>query len=331
VRALPGVQDAALTSSVPLAGAQGFSSLLRIDVEGYEPVPGAPSPRADFRVVSTDYFSSMGIELLHGREFVTTDLEGAQGVVVINESMARAYFGDRDPIGQRVAWTDELMKKFVGLGPEWRTVVGVATDTRDSGLDAAVMHTMYTPYRQVILQFTGSLVVRVSADPVAVLPSIRAAILAHDPNQPIDHVATIAALGSESVAPRRLNTVLLAGFALLALTIAAVGIGGVLAFSVGSRTHEFGVRRALGAARRQIWSGVLAEGARLAAIGVALGIGTAVVVTRFISGLLVGVPALDPPTFLAVGVLLGGVAIVAAWVPAWRAAEVSPMEAMVSE
>jgi ABC-type antimicrobial peptide transport system permease subunit len=160
---------------------------------------------------------------------------------------------------------------------------------------------------------------------------VREVVLARDPNQPIVNVATIADLGDESVAPRRLNTMLLGGFALLALLIAAVGIGGVLAFSVGSRTREFGIRSALGAARHQVWTGVLAEGAILATVGVFLGIIGAVVLTRFISGLLVGVPALDPVTFVTVGLLLGGVAIVASWVPAWRAAEVSPMEALGSE
>ncbi len=163
------------------------------------------------------------------------------------------------------------------------------------------------------------------------MPSVREVVLARDPNQPIVNVATIADLGNESVAPRRLNTMLLGGFALLALVIAAVGIGGVLAFSVGSRTREFGIRSALGAARHQVWTGVLAEGAGLAALGVLVGIIGSVVLTRFISGLLVGVPALDPLTFVGVGLLLGGVAIVASWVPAWRAAEVSPMEALGSE
>jgi ABC-type antimicrobial peptide transport system permease subunit len=163
------------------------------------------------------------------------------------------------------------------------------------------------------------------------VPSVREVVLARDPNQPIVNVATIADLGNESVAPRRLNTMLLGGFALLALVIAAVGIGGVLAFSVGSRTREFGIRSALGAARHQVWTGVLAEGAGLAALGVLVGIIGSVVLTRFISGLLVGVPALDPLTFVGVGLLLGGVAIVASWVPAWRAAEVSPMEALGSE
>ncbi len=330
VRALPGVEGAALTSSIPLSATSGFTTQLEMDVDGHEPAAGAPSPRADFRVVTPGYFSTMGIELLGGREFVATDVEDSQGVVVINESMARTYFGDRDPVGQRLAWIDDVVK-FLGLSKDWRTVVGVVADTRDAGLDAEVIHTMYNPYRQITPQFTGSLVIRVSGDPMALLPAVRETVLAHDSNQPITNVATIADLGSESVAPRRLNTLLLGAFALLALVIAAVGIGGVLAFSVGSRTHEFGVRSALGAAPHQIWSVVLVEGARLAAIGLVLGSLTAVAVTRFISGLLVGVPALDPVTFITVGLLLGGVALVASWLPAWRAAAVSPMEALSSD
>jgi len=330
VRALPGVESAALTSSVPLTGISGDpGNLVEIEVDGHEPMPGAPTPRADFRAVTAGYFATMGIEVLRGRAFAATDHEDAAKVVVLNESMARAWFGERDPIGQRIAWASELAERFLGVGREWRTVVGVVADTRDGGLDANVVHTVYNPYPQV--RFTGSLVVRVSGDAGTLMPAIRHVILVHDPNQPIDHVATIADLASESVAPRRLNTTLLGAFALLALVIAAVGIGGVLAFSVGSRTREFGVRSALGAARHQILSGVLAEGAVLAMIGLLLGGLTAVALTRFISGLLVGVPALDPVTFVAVGLLLGGVAIVAAWIPAWRAAQVDPTEALASE
>jgi len=328
VRALPGVEGASLTASVPLSGTSvGFRPV--VDVEGHEPVSGAPSPRAAFRVVSPGYFSTMGIDLIRGRGFATTDLEDAQKVVVINQSMALAYFGDRDPVGRRIAWTDELLARFMGVGSEWRTVVGVAEDTRDGGLDTDVAHTIYNAYPQVRL--TGSLIVRASGDPAAIVPAVREAILAHDPTQPVVNVATIADLGSESVAPRRLNAMLLGGFALLALVIAAVGIGGVLAYSVGSRTREFGVRSALGAARSRIWSGVVAEGAALAAVGVALGSIAAVVLTRFISQLLVGVPPFDPVTFVAVAVLLTGVAIIAAWMPAWRAAGVSPLEALASE
>lgn len=330
VRALPDVEGAALTSSVPLTGTTGFTTQLEMNVDGHEPAPGAPTPRADFRVVSPGYFAAMGIDLVRGREFIRADGDDAQPVVVINETMARAYFDEGDPIGQRIAWTGEVMR-FLGMNPEWRTVVGVAADTRDSSLVSDVIHTMYNPYAMVTPRFTGSLVVRVSGAPAAILPTVREVILDHDPNQPIDNVATIADLRNESVAPQRLNTMLLGAFAVLALVIAAVGIGGVLAFSVGNRTREFGVRSALGAARHQVWSGVLVEGAALAAIGVAIGSVTAMLLTRFISGLLVGVPALDPVTFAAVGLLLGSVAVIAAGVPAWRAAGVSPMEALGSE
>ena len=328
VRALPGVQSAALSSSVPLSSPGIFTTQIAIDVEGHEPVPGAPSPRASFQVVSPDYFRTMGIDL-RGRDFTTTDVRDAQKVLVINESMARAYFGDRDPIGQRIAWTDPLMERFLGIGPEMRTIVGVAADTRNRGVDAEVAHRVYNAFPQVGI--VGSLVIRVKSDHNAVLTAVRRVVRAHDPTQPIENVATIEDLASESVAPRWLNTMLLSAFATLALVIAAVGIGGVLAFSVESRTREFGVRSALGAARHQIWSGVLAEGGILATIGVLLGSVLAVAAARLISGLLVGVPALDPVTFVGVGLLLGGVAMGAVWVPAWRAATVSPMEALVAE
>ena len=327
VDALPGVESASLTSSVPLSTTSDFgSSPWAIKVQGHEPAPGAPTTTAFFRVVSPGYFATMGIDLLRGRAFMTTDLPDQRGVVIINESMARAYFGERDPIGRQVG-----LRSSIVLGAEWRTVVGVAADTKDEGLDTDVPHTIYNPYGQTYPYYMGSLVVRLRGHRNSIMPAIREAILAHDADQPIANVATIADLRDESVAPRRLNTILLGAFALLALVIAAVGIGGVLAFSVGSRIREFGLRSALGAARHQVWSGVLAEGATLAAVGVVLGSVAAVVLTRYISGQLFGVPALDPVTFVAVGLLLGGVAMVSAWVPAWRAAAVSPMEALRSE
>ncbi len=329
VRSLPGVEGAAMTSVVPLSGGGVLSTLWEVDVEGHEPVPGSPAPRAAFRVVTPGYFESMGIDVIHGRPFQSTDDADAQMVVVINESMAKAYFGDQNPIGRQVAWIDDTVR-FIGLSKDFRTVVGVAADTRDYGLDADVGHAVYTPYPQVTPFFTDALVVRVSRESSQVLPSIREEILSHDPNQPIASVATIAALGSESVAPRRLNATLLTAFALLALVISAVGIGGVLAFSVGNRRREFGVRGALGAVRRQIWSGVVGEGARLALAGLVLGALGALGLSRFMASLLVGVPALDPVTFVAVGLLLSAVAILAAWIPAWRAASVSPVEAMAA-
>jgi len=330
VRALPGVRSAAMTNSVPLAGNRTFASQWRIEVENHEPSSGAPTPRAEFRVATPGYFETMGIEVVRGRTFTTTDTEDAQPVAILNESMARAYFGDEDPIGKRIAWTDEVIR-FIGLHGEYRTVVGVVEDTRDWGLDARVQHAMYNPYGQVTPFFSQSLVLRSAGDPRALLPAVRDIVLSYDPNQPIDNIATIQQLGERSIAPVRLNTILLGAFAALALVIAAVGIGGVLAFSVGSRRREFGIRTALGALRHQVWSEVLVEGAWMAGAGVVIGALLSLVLTRFLGGLLVGVPAFDPVTFVAVGLLLAAVAILASWIPAWRAATVSPMEVLESE
>ena len=326
VRALPGVTGAAMSNVAPMqSGLGSFTTQFEIGVEGFEPAAGAPAPRADFRVVSPGFFETLGTEIVRGRGFTTTDLEGSQPVVIINESMAQAYFGDRDPIGAQLAWTDDVMK-FLGVTPEWRTVVGVATDTRAYGLDERVVHAMYNPYPQV--RWAESLVIRVDGDPAGVLPAVRETVLSHDSNQPINNVATIAELSDRSVAGRRLNALLLGAFAALAMLIAAVGIGGVLAFSVGSRMQEFGVRSALGAARHQVWSGVVLEGAQLAGLGLALGALAAIGLTRFIDSQLVGVAAFDPLTYLVVAFVLGGVALAACWIPAWRAGQVDPMEAL---
>jgi predicted permease len=327
VRSLPRVAGAALTNAVPLG--VDLMGATEIGVEGFEPGSGTPTPRADFRVVTPDFFRTVGVDVLRGREFVSTDLEDAQLVVIINESMAEAYFPDRDPIGGQIAWTDDLLTRFMGLSQDWRTVVGVVADTRDNLFDEGGAHAMYSPYRQVGM--SGSLVVRGTGDASALVSSIREVILARDPNQPIDNVATIAELERESVAPRRLNAMLLTSFAVLALLIAAVGIGGVLAFSVGSRIREFGIRGALGAAPVQVWSGVVAEGAVLAGIGVAVGGVLALGLSRFMGGFLVGVPAIDPVTYFLVGTILIVVSMGAAWVPAWRAARVSPLEALSAD
>jgi len=327
VRSLPRVAGAALTNAVPLG--VDLMGATEIGVEGFEPGSGTPTPRADFRVVTPDFFRTVGVDVLRGREFVSTDLEDAQLVVIINESMAEAYFPDRDPIGRQIAWTDDLLTRFMGLSQDWRTVVGVVADTRDNLFDEGGAHAMYSPYRQVGM--SGSLVVRGTGDASALVSSIREVILARDPNQPIDNVATIAELERESVAPRRLNAMLLTSFAVLALLIAAVGIGGVLAFSVGSRIREFGIRGALGAAPVQVWSGVVAEGAVLAGVGVAVGGVLALGLSRFMGGFLVGVPAIDPVTYFLVGTILIVVSMGAAWVPAWRAARVSPLEALSAD
>lgn len=329
VRNVPGVSAAALSNSLPLSGGfASFTNQMQIAVDGFEPPPGSPKLRASFRVVTPEYFRAMGIPVLQGRAFLDTDEADAQPVVVINRSMAEDYFGDQEAIGKRIAWTDPNMR-WLGVDRSWRTVVGVVGDTRDEGFDQGVVHAVYNPYAQVT--WAPSLVVRTAGDPAAVIQPITRIVRARDPDQPIANVATLAQKGAEAVAPRRLNAVLLGAFALLALVIAAVGIGGVLAFSVGRRTREFGIRGALGASRRQVRSGVLSEGAVLTGLGVAVGVFGALALTRFISGLLFGVPPTDPVTYLAVGTILATVAMAASWLPAWRASRVDPLEALRAE
>lgn len=325
VRRLPGVTAAAMTNHVPLApGSGGFTTQFRVRPEGFEPAPGAPEPRADFRVVTPDFFRTLGTPVLQGREFLDTDVAGGPLVAVITESMARAYFPGQDPIGQRIAWADDVLR-YIAVGDEWRTVVGVVGDLRSSPTDEGP-YALYTPYEQI--PWTGSLVVRSGSDPTSLIAPIRRLIRARDPNQPVDNVVTLARLSEDTVAPQRLNTVLLGSFALLALIIAAVGIGGVLAFNVGSRSREFGIRGALGASRHQVRSGVLREGAQLAGVGLLVGGLGALVLTRFLSGLLFGVPVTDPATYAAVCAVLVAVALGASWVPAWRASRVDPLEAL---
>ncbi len=329
VEDLPEVEAAALTSIIPLAGMPGtFMARFEIDVEGHETVTGQPVPRADFRVVSPEYFHTLGVEVVAGRAFEPDDGEDGAAVVIINQAMAESYFGGESAIGRRIAWSDEVMR-FLGVSHEMRTVVGVVEDTRDQGVDAPVAHTVYNPYPAVA--WSGGLILRTAGDPHRVLPSVRRAILDIDAAQPIDNVATLEEFGREWVAPRRLNTVLLGAFGILATVIAAVGIGSVLAFSVRARVKEFGIRRAFGATGQEIRSEVIGEGLTLTGLGLGLGVGGSVLLTRLLEGLLVGVPTWDPVTYGLVAALLGGIAVLACWVPARRAARISPVEALTAE
>ena len=329
VEDLPEVEAAALANIIPLAGMPGtFMARFEIDIEGVEPVAGQPVPRANFRVVSPEYFHTLGVELVAGRAFESDDGDDGAPVVIINRAMAESYFGEESAVGRRIAWSDDVMR-FLGVSHEMRTVVGVVEDTRDQGVDAPVAHTVYNPYPAV--SWSGGLVLRTAGDPHRVIPAVRRAILDVDATQPIANVATLEEFGREWVAPRRLNTVLLGAFGVLATVIAAVGIGSVLAFSVRARVREFGIRRAFGATGREIRSEVLGEGLTLTGLGLALGVGGSILLTRLLEGLLVGVPTWDPVTYGLVAALLGGIAVLACWVPARRAARISPVEALTAE
>ncbi len=323
VRALPGVRAVGVGSTMPLR-----ATPFQLDVkgEGHTLAAGEPQPRAELRTADPDYFKASAIPLLQGREFTSTDRDSSQKVVIINQTLARQLFPGRDPIGRRVAWTGEVLK-FIGISGEWRTIVGVVGDTRDGGLDAAPRGVVFTPFTQEFA-YAGGLVIRASGNAQALAGAPRASCATSVPHDPIEHVLTVSQIKEESVAPRRLNAILVSAFGMLAVIIAAVGIAGVLAFSVSARTNEIGIRMSLGADAARVQRMILREGGVLLAAGVALGAGGAVIVNRLIRGLLFGVAPHDPLTLAAVGTAMIAVGVAACWVPAARAARIEPVVAM---
>jgi putative ABC transport system permease protein len=325
--ALPGVSEVGVGWSVPL---RGSSVQLEVKAEGQAQEPGKPKPIAEFRTATPEFFRAAGIPLLQGREFAATDRSDAGLVVILNRTLAERLFPGLDPIGRRVAWTGDVLR-FISLSPEWRTVVGVVGDTRDAGPDAPPLASVYQPMTQNDFgMFPGAIVIRArgAAD---LGPQAARIIRELIPDQPIERVATLEQIREETVAPRRLNALLVGAFGAVALAIAAVGIGGVLAFFIARRTAEIGIRMSLGANPLRVMGMVLGDGATLLGIGVGLGLVASALAARLIQGLLFGVPPQDPATFLAVAALVTLVGLGACALPAIRAARVDPLVAMRAE
>ena len=319
IAGLPGVKHVGLGSTVPLRS-ERFS--LDVKAEGRAVAPGEPMPHAEGRTASPEYFQAAGIPLLKGRPFSTTDRGGAPLVVILNQTLAERLFPGQDPIGRRVAWTGEVLR-FIGVSGDWRTVVGVTGDTKDAGLDAAPVPVLFAPFAQAEV-FGSSLVIHTGGDPAAIAGAASRVVHGVDPEQPIEKILTLDQIRAESLAPRRLNALLVASFGLLAVLIAAVGIAGVLAFSVSARTNEIGIRMTLGADAFRIQRMILVEGGRLLVLGLTLGVGGSVVLSRLISGLLFGVAPHDPVTLAAVAGLMTAVGLASCWIPAARAARIDP-------
>ncbi len=320
VAAVPGVSEVGLGSPGPLR-----ASALRFDVnaEGIADTPGMSRPRAELRTANPEFFRAAGIPLVAGRSFAASDRNGAAPVVVINEALAQRLFGDSDPLGRRIAWAGDLLR-FTPFSGEWRQVVGVIGNTQDGGLDAAQALVVYHPFDQV-LAISGTLVVRADSGVAHMAPAVTRVVRRFAPNAPIEAVATIAQLRDQSVAPRRLNASLIASFGLLAALIAAVGIGGVLAFSVSARTVEIGIRMSLGADAGSVRRMILGEGIRLMGAGVVIGLAAAWFAAGLIRELLWGVAPRDPLTLGMVAAVMAGIGLAACWIPAARAARVNPV------
>jgi putative ABC transport system permease protein len=284
--------------------------------------PREETPLTEYALVSASYFKALGLRLIKGREFGDQDARDVPPVCIIDENFAEQYWPGQDPIGKRV--------KFGGAHPNnpWSAIVGVVANVKYQGLDQESPRVQaYMPYTQAT--FLGaSLVIRTAGDPKNLAVAVRNEVLAVDPDQPVYDIRTMNEVIKISVAPRRLYMTLLGIFAGVAMTLAAIGLYGVMAYSVTQRTHEIGIRMALGARQRDVLSLVVGHGLALALAGVAIGVIGALAVTWLLSSLLFGVSATDLSIFIIIPLLLAGVALGACFVPARRATKVDPMVAL---
>jgi putative ABC transport system permease protein len=314
-----GVKSAAASMMIPLNGNMRMTGDFQI--EGQTPVPGQALPVADFRVISEHYFETLHIPMFEGRAFTRTDRPGAPDVAIVNRAAARHFWGTQDPLGKRFS---------ADGGKTWIQIAGVVGDVKQYGLDKAPADEIYVPMAQNPL-LDAVLVVKTTAEPMSIARSVIELLYAIDPNQPAARIRSLEQVRAESVAAPRLTTSLLGLFALLAMTIAATGIGGVMALAVGQRRHEIGVRMAIGARPGEILRMILGQGMALALLGVAFGLLGALWLTRLLQQLLFEVAPTDPLTYVGVALVLGLAALVACYVPARRAARVDPIIALRAE
>ncbi len=320
IRALPGVEAAGAITNLPVIG--GFGPWNYVHAEGHPPATPADRRGATRRVVDEGYFEAMGIALLSGRTFTESDGPDAPLVMIISRRMAEEFFPDLDPIGRHVVAPFDP--------PVHVQVIGVVGDVRLGPLGSDMRATMYWSLRQRA-RSTMNLVVRTRGNPAPLAAALRAAIWSVDPDVPISNLGTMTSVVSASLAQNRFRTLLLGTFAGVALLLAALGLYGVLSQLVGRRTHELGVRMALGADRACLVRWVLRYGMTLAGVGLAIGLGGAAASSQLARGVLFGVQPLDPFTYVATSLCLVIVALAAAAVPAWRATRVDPVESLRSE
>jgi len=316
--ALPGVQSTGMIHHLPLAGYAWYAN---IDLEGRPRAPGEAPLRSGWRVIDGDYFKTMGIPLVRGRAFSESDTRGTTPVVIVNEAFARAAWPGEDPIGKRFTAGNATR------GSDAATVVGIVGDVRHISLDVPPEPELYRPHAQSPMGAV-TFALRTTGDPLALAGLARQAIIAIDANVPISDVRSMEQVISESVARPRLIMSLLLVFAGVGLVLGAVGVYGVIAYAVGERRREIGVRIALGAEPGRVAASVVAQGVRYAAVGIAIGLAGSFAVTRLMRTLVFGVSTTDPATFVGLSAFLIVVAGLASYLPARDAARTDPMAAM---
>ena len=325
---LPGVERAAIGTIVPWRDAGTFGPGFQFSVEGYAKADGEEDPRARFRTVSPGFFASLGVPIVAGRDFTEADRRDTEKVVIVSESIARRMFPTQDALNRRLMWTDPVMK-FIDVSTGPRRIVGIAKDIDDENIVPGAALTVYHPFEQQI--FGGRLFVHARTDPYTLVAPITRIIRELSPEQPVEQAATLEDVRAEVLAPNRLNALVFGGFAIVALTIAVVGVAGVLAFSVSARTREFGIRLAIGSAPRHLLTRVLSEGAVIAGAGVVAGAIGGLALARFAGSYLpdIEIPGIVP--LAGATLILVTAAILASLMPAARASRVDVVQALRAE
>ncbi len=328
VQELPGVERVAVGTIVPWRDAGVFGPGFQFTAEGYAKANGEEDPRGHFRTVSPGFFASLGVPIIAGRDFNESDRVDAEKVVIISQSLAQRLFNSQDALNRRLMWTDPVMK-FIDVSTGPRRIVGIAADVDDEHVVPEPAMTIYHPFEQEI--GGGRLFVHARTDPYPLVPPITRIIRELSAEQPVEQAATLEDIRAEVLAPNRLNALIFGGFAGVALTIAIVGVAGVLAFSVSARTREFGIRLAVGSAPQHLLTRVLGEGAVIAAIGIATGAIGGLLLAQVVGSYITDVSIPGAVPIVAAAMILVIAAILASLMPAARASRVDVMQALRSD
>jgi predicted permease len=325
---LPGVERIAVGTAVPWRDAGIFGPGFQFSVEGYAKADGEEDPRARFRTVSPGFFAALGVPIIAGRDFTEADRRDSEPVVIVSQSVAQRMFPTREALDRRFLWTDPVME-FIEVSTGPRRIVGVAADVDDENIVPGPAMTVYHPFEQEI--GGGRLFVHARTDPYALVPPLTGIIRELSPEQPVERAATLEDVRAEVLAPDRLNALVFGGFAAVALTIAVVGVAGVLAFSVSARTREFGIRLAIGSAPRHLLTGVLGEGAVIAGAGIVVGAAGGLALAGVAAGFIPGIRIPGALAIVGAATILVAAAILASLVPAARASRVDVIRALRSD
>jgi predicted permease len=331
IRALPGIRDVAVGGAVPWRDAEDSNNTLQFGVDGHIPAPGEEHPQAIFRIVSPGFFATLGLPIIEGRDFNEGDRGGSEPVAVVSMSVAQKMFPKGSPVNHQVIWTDPILKAVPMVSTEPLRIIGVVADMDDVNLVPKPTMTVYRPFDQEAGLGAGNLFVHTRSDPYGLVTPITQIMRGMSPNQPVERAATLDDVRAEVLSPERLNVVVSAVFAGVALLIAVVGVAGVLAFSVNGRMREFGIRLAVGSQPRNLLLKVMAEGAVMAIGGLAVGFGCGFWMAQLAGSFLgdLKVPGVLPVAGSALVLLLA--AVIASLIPAARAARVDVIQTLRTE